>query len=234
MEGRGLRILCVEDDPQIASAIRTALATDGHAVDVVGDGPSAIDWASSYPFDLVILDLVLPGIGGIAVCRELRRAGFRVPILMVTALGAVDDRVGGLDSGADDYLPKPFAMTELLARVRALLRREAPVREAVLHIGELTIDPATMMVRRDGQLVRLTAKEFSLLWLLARNPGQVFSRDRLLEALWDADSDPESNVIEVYIHSLRRKVDGGRRDGLIETIRGAGYRIRPPATRSEA
>jgi DNA-binding response OmpR family regulator len=229
-----MRILCVEDDPQIGSAIRTALATEGHAVDVVGDGRSAIDWASTYPFDLVILDLVLPGMGGIAVCRELRSTGFRAPILMVTALGAVDDRVEGLDSGADDYLPKPFAMTELLARVRALLRRDAPVREPVLHVGDLEIDPATIQVRRGGQLVRLTAKEFSLLWLLARNPGQVFSRDRLLTALWDADSDPESNVVEVYIHSLRRKVDGGRRDGLIETVRGAGYRIRPPATRHQA
>ena len=147
---------------------------------------------------------------------------------MFTALDQVEDRVRGLDSGADDYLPKPFAMAELLARVRALLRRESPSREAVIHVGDLEIDPASLAVRRGGQPIKLTSKEFALLSLLARHPGQVLALDRLIDAVWDADFDAESNVVEVYIRTVRRKVDEGRRDGIIETVRGAGYRLRTP------
>jgi two-component system OmpR family response regulator len=223
-----MRILCVEDETDVAEAVRVALIADGHAVDVVGDGREALEWAATYPYDLVILDLVLPGLDGIEVCRRLRASGGGIPILMFTALDQVEDRVRGLDSGADDYLPKPFAMAELLARVRALLRRESPSREAVIHVGDLEIDPASLAVRRGGQPIKLTSKEFALLSLLARHPGQVFSRDRLIDAVWDADFDAESNIVEVYIRSLRRKVDEGRRDGIIETVRGAGYRLRTP------
>lgn len=221
-----MRILCVEDEPDIASAVRTALLAEGHAVDVVGDGKEALEWAATYPYDLVILDLILPGMGGLEVCRHLRASGGGMPILMFTALGQVDDRVRGLDSGADDYLPKPFAMAELLARVRALLRRDTPGRDAIIRVDDLEIDPASLGVRRGGRPIRLTAKEFGLLSVLARHPGQVFSRERLINALWDADFDAESNIVEVYIRSLRRKVDAGRRDGLIQTVRGAGYRLR--------
>ena len=223
-----MRILCVEDEPHIAEAVRAALIADSHAVDVADDGIDALEWVASYPYDLVILDLVLPGLDGIEVCRRLRASGGGMPILMFTALDQVEDRVRGLDSGADDYLPKPFAMVELLARVRALLRRDSPSREAVIHVGDLEIDPASLAVRRGGEPIRLTAKEFALLSLLARHPGQIFSRDRLIDAVWDADFDAESNIVEVYIRSLRRKVDEGRRDGIIETVRGAGYRLRAP------
>ena len=223
-----MRMLCVEDEPDVAAAVRAALIADGHAVDVVADGAEALEWAAAYPYDLVILDLILPGMGGLDVCRRLRASGGGMPILMFTALDQVDDRVRGLDSGADDYLPKPFVMAELLARVRALLRRDTPGREVLIRVDDLELDPATLAVRRGGRAIRLTAKEFGLLSLLARHPGQLFSRDRLIEALWDADFDAESNIVEVYIRSLRRKVDAGRRDGLIETVCGAGYRLRAP------
>ena len=224
-----MRILCVEDEPEVAAAVRAALIADGHAVDVVADGTEALEWAAAYPYDLVILDLIMPGLDGLEVCRRLRRSGGGMPILMFTALDQVEDRVRGLDSGADDYLPKPFAMAELLARVRALLRRDTPGREATIRVEDLELDPASLAVHRGTRPIKLTAKEFALLSLLARHPGQLFSRDRLIDALWDADFDAESNIVEVYIHSLRRKVDAGRRDGLIETVRGAGYRLRAPS-----
>lgn len=221
-----MRILCVEDEPEVGASVRRALIGEGHAVDLVGDGVEALDWYAAYTYDLVLLDIVLPGLDGLTVCRRIRAAGGRTPILLFTALGQVDDRVRGLDSGADDYLPKPFAMSELLARVRALLRRDAPSREAIIAVEDLVLDPASHGVTRAGRPIRLTAREFALLELLARHPGQIHSRDRLIEALWDADFDAESNIVEVYIRSLRRKVDEGRRDGLIETVRGAGYRLR--------
>ncbi len=216
------RPMCAE-----GRAGRTLIA-DGHAVDVVGDGREALEWAATYPYGLVILDLILPGLDGIEVCRRLRASGGGIPILMFTALDQVEDRVRGLDSGADDYLPKPFAMAELLARVRALLRRESPSREAVIHVGDLKLIRPVSRSDEAASRSSFTSKEFALLSLLARHPGQVFSRDRLIDAVWDADFDAESNVVEVYIRSLRRKVDEGRRDGIIETVRGAGYRLRTP------
>lgn len=152
---------------------------------------------------------------------------FQAPILILTALDGVDDRVAGLDRGADDYLAKPFAMAELRARVRALGRRVGPDRVATIRVGDLELDPATLEVNRAGRPIRLTTREFALLELLARNPGQLFHRDRLLDTLWDADFVAESNIVEVYVRSLRRKIDDGQRDGLIQTVRGAGYRIRP-------
>jgi DNA-binding response OmpR family regulator len=221
-----LRILVVEDEFRIADAVRTALVAEGHAVDVLGSGQDVLDWTAAVPYELVILDVVLPGVSGLEVCAELRSSGFSAPILMLTALDAVDDRVAGLDSGADDYLAKPFEMSELLARVRALRRRTGPDRAPVIAVHDLELDPSTLGVRRNGQAIRLTAREFALLELLARHPGQIFAQERLIESLWNADFAAESNVVEVYIRSLRRKVDGGRRDGLIETVRGSGYRLR--------
>ncbi len=213
--------------------MRVALTTDGHGVDVVGDGREALTWAATYPYDLVILDVVLPGLDGFAVCARLRDRGVAAPILMLTALDGVSDRVTGLDRGADDYVPKPFAMDELRARVRALRRRHVPDRAPTLTVHDLELDPTTLGVRRGGRPIRLTTREFALLELLARHPGQVFSQDQLIDALWNADFAAESNIVEVYIRSLRRKLDEGRRDGLIETVRGAGYRLRadPPTAR---
>lgn len=196
-------------------------------MDVVADGDAALEWAGAYPYELVILDVVLPGLNGFAVCEVLRSRGFQVPVLMLTALDAVSDRVSGLDSGADDYLAKPFAMAELRARVRALGRRTSEARSPRIIVHDLVLDPSTLGVTRGDRPIRLTAREFALLELLARHPGQIFGQDRLIDALWDADFASESNIVEVYVRSLRRKIDDGRRDGLIETIRGSGYRLRP-------
>jgi DNA-binding response OmpR family regulator len=228
MEGL-LRILIVEDEPSIAGAVKAALSADGHAADVVDDGRDALDWAETYAYDLLILDVILPGLDGFAACSALRGKGFAAPILMLTALDDVRDRITGLDRGADDYLAKPFSMDELRARVRALGRRRLEDRAPTILVGDLELDPATLGVRRSGREVNLTAREFALLELLARHPGQVFAQERLIEALWDSDFTAESNIVEVYVRSLRRKVDEGRRDGLIETVRGSGYRLRAPA-----
>jgi DNA-binding response OmpR family regulator len=192
----------------------------------VRDGRAALEWTAAYDYDVVILDVVLPGLDGFATCSALRERGVSAAVLMLTALGGVEDRVAGLDRGADDYLAKPFAMEELRARVRALGRRRLEERTPLIRVGDLELDPATLGVRRGQRDLRLTAREFALLELLARHPGQIFNRERLIEALWDADFAAESNIVEVYIRSLRRKVDDGRRDGLIETVRGAGYRLR--------
>lgn len=213
----------------IAGAVKAALAADGHAADVVGDGRDALEWTQSYAYDLVILDVILPGLDGFSVCSALRSKGFSAPILMLTALDDIADRITGLDRGADDYLAKPFSMDELRARVRALGRRRLEDRAPRIRVGDLELDPATLGVWRSGREVRLTAREFALLEVLARHPGQIFAQARLIEALWDSDFTAESNIVEVYIRSLRRKVDGGRRDGLIETVRGSGYRLRAPA-----
>lgn len=202
------------------------MTADGHAVDIVGDGRHALEWAETYVYELLILDVILPGLDGFAICAALRTAGVPAAILMLTALDDVQDRITGLDRGADDYLAKPFSMDELRARVRALGRRRLENRAPRIEVGDLELDPATLGVRRGEREVHLTAREFALLELMARHPGQIFTRDRLIDALWDADFAAESNVVEVYIRSLRRKVDGGRRNGLIETIRGSGYRLR--------
>lgn len=219
----------VEDEPAIGSAVVGAIRGEGHAVDLVADGDEAIEWATAYPYDLLVLDVRLPGTDGFGVCRRVRAAGSEASILMLTALDDVRDRVTGLDAGADDYLAKPFATVELLARVRALLRRHGATRTPILTVGDLELDPARHEVRRHGREIRLTAREFTLLEFLARGGGRIFSQERLIEVVSDADHDIGSNVIEVYVRSLRRKLDGGRRDGLIETVRGVGYRLRPDA-----
>jgi two-component system OmpR family response regulator len=221
-----MRILVVEDEVAIANAVKKALTADGHAVDTVGDGHEALEWTGTYGYDLVILDVILPGLDGFAVCAAMRKAGVAASILMLTALDDVRDRITGLDQGADDYVAKPFSMDELRARIRALGRRRLEDRAPRIEIGDLELDPATRGTRRGGHEIHLSAREFALLELLARHPDQVFTRARLIDALWDADFANESNVVEVYIRSLRRKVDGGRRDGLIETVRGSGYRLR--------
>ena len=227
-----LSILVVEDEPAIAAGIRTALSDEGHAVDIVHSGAEAIDWAAAAPYGLIILDIVLPGMSGLDVCRELRQSESSAAILMLTALTSVEDRVAGLDRGADDYLGKPFAIAELKARVRALARRPASPRPPTIVVGDLELDPSRMTATRAGRPIRLTAREFAFLELLARHPGQIFSQDHLLSLLWPADSTPASNIVEVFIRSLRRKTDSGRRDGIIETLRGAGYRLRAPAESS--
>jgi len=228
-----VRILVVEDESSIAAAIRTSLEAEGNGVDVVTAGPDALDWADAVPYGLVILDVVLGGMSGFEVCSALRHRGFSGPILMLTALTSVEDRVAGLDRGADDYLGKPFAIAELKARVRALTRRPSTGGSPTITVGDLELDPASMGVRRRGRRIRLTAREYAFLELLARHPGQIFSQEHLVAALWGADAAPGSNIVEVYVRSLRRKLDDGRRDGVIETVRGAGYRLQPTAVGSD-
>ena len=226
-----MRVLVVEDEAAISAAVRSALSADGHAIDVAEDGLEALDWVASYPYDLLILDVVLPGLDGFGVCERVRRRGYTAPILMLTALDQVQDRITGLDRGADDYLVKPFAMAELRARVRALARRQTEGRPPTIKVHDLELDPATHVVRRGGRTIRLSVREFAMLELFARHPGHLFHRDRLIDKLWNADFSAESNIVEVYVRNLRRKIDGGRRDGLIQTVRGSGYRLRadPPA-----
>ncbi|MEO6577737.1 MAG: response regulator transcription factor [Candidatus Limnocylindria bacterium] len=219
-----MRILVVEDEVAIATSLRDLLIGAGHATDIATTGHEALEFAAAYPYDLVVLDIVLPGMDGRSVARSLRRSGYHSPILMLTALDAVDDRVAGLDAGADDYLAKPFAAAELHARVRALLRRNDGERLPVARVGDVELDPVAHLVRRNGTPVRLTAKEFELLEFLMRHPEQLLSRERLIDAVWNADFAPESNVVEVYIRSLRRKLDDGRHR-MIETVRGSGYRM---------
>jgi DNA-binding response OmpR family regulator len=229
-----MRILLVEDEPTVSGAIRSALEAEGYAVDHAPDVESALEYAAVYPYDVVILDLILPGGNGLDVADQLRRRNQpneHAPILMLTAIGTVEDRVRGLDRGADDYLVKPFAMAELLARVRALRRRDV-ASGPVLRIADLELDPTRLEVRRDGRMIDLTSREFALLEVLAREPGRIFSQQRLIDAVWDAAFDANSNVVEVHIRSLRRKLDKGRRDGLIQTVRGAGYRISSTAVDS--
>ena len=220
-----MRVLVVEDERKIADFIRRGLTEQGYAVDVAYDGEEALDWPAVADFDVMLLDVMLPGRNGIDVCRTLRGRGVRLPILMLTARDAVDDRVRGLDSGADDYLVKPFAFAELLARLRALTRREAGVVTPSLEIGDLTLDTTTREVRRAGSAIELTTKEYAILEYLMRHPNQVLTRGMIAEHVWNYDFDNASNVIDVHIRNLRRKIDDGSSMKLISTIRGAGYRI---------
>jgi heavy metal response regulator len=220
-----MRILLVEDEPQIADFIVRGLSENGHSVDVAVDGDEALHWPSVTDFDLLILDVMLPVRDGNEVCRLWRRQGVRAPVLMLTARDAVEDRVNGLDSGADDYLVKPFAFAELLARVRALSRREIALSGNELQVGDLVLDTAMHQVCRNGAPIELTAKEFALLEYLMRHPDQVFSRSVISEHVWNYEFDSVTNVIDVHIKNLRRKVDGPFEKKLIHTVRGVGYRI---------
>jgi len=221
-----MRVLIVEDEAKMAGLIRRGLEREGMAVDVAGDGEEALWRAEAVDYDAILLDLMLPGIDGFEVCQRLREAGVWSPILMLTARDAVRDRVAGLDRGADDYLTKPFSYAELLARLRALLRRGRPERPVELRVGDLRLDPATRRVWRDGQQVGLSAKEFAVLETFMRRPGQILSRLQLLEHAWDYEYENRSNVVDSYVRFLREKIDRPFGVESIETVRGAGYRLR--------
>jgi two-component system response regulator MprA len=217
------RILVVDDDKRIAASVRRSLTYDGYEVDVVHDGASAIDAVRSQPPDVIVLDLMLPGIDGLEVCRRLRAAGDDIAVLMLTAKSTVPDRVTGLDAGADDYLVKPFAHEELLARVRTLLRRKRSDDRAVVRYADLEMDLDAMEVRRGGREISLTALEFALLEYFLRNARIVLSRSRIREAVWDLDADTTSNVVDVYVRYLRQKIESDDAPPLLHTVRGAGY-----------
>ena len=221
-----MRVLVVEDEVKMARLLERGLEEEGYAVDVATTGAEAVWAVTENPYDAIVLDVMLPDVDGFEVCRRLRADGRWAPILMLTAREAVSDRVAGLDAGADDYLAKPFSFNELFARLRALLRRGAEERPAVLRVGDLTLDPATREVRRAGRPVVLTAKEFGLLEFFMRRPGEVLSRTRLIEHVWDFGYDGDSNVVDVYVGYLRRKIDRPFGRHSIETVRGAGYRLR--------
>ena len=218
-----MRILLVEDETRVAGFIAKGLREQAYAVDIASDGEQALYHAAVNQYDIVILDVMLPVKDGHTVCRELRASGFRTPILMLTARDAVDDRVEGLDSGADDYLAKPFDFKELLARLRALLRRPAGLRPQVLRVADLTLNTASHAVTRAGKSVSLTAKEYALIEFLVLNQGRVVGREQIGQHVWDENFDPFSNVIDVYIKRLRSKLDTGFSRRLIHTRRGEGY-----------
>jgi two-component system OmpR family response regulator len=221
-----MRILVVEDEARMASLVKRGLEEEGYAVDIAGNGEDGVWLGTENPYDAVVLDVLLPDFDGFEVCRRLRAADRWPPILMLTARDAVPDRVRGLDAGADDYLTKPFSYSELLARLRALLRRGSHERPAALTVGDLTLDPATRDVRRGDQPVDLTPKEFSLLEYFMRHPGEALTRTQILEHVWDFAFDGDSNVIEVYVRYLREKVDRPFGRQSLETVRGVGYRLR--------
>ena len=221
-----MRILVVEDELKMAGLLRRGLEEEGYAVDVAATGSDAVWAATENPYDAILLDVMLPDVNGFEVCRRLRAAGRWAPVLMLTARTAVTDRVAGLDAGADDYLTKPFSFSELFARVRALVRRGATERPAVLEVGDLTLDPAARRVTRGDAAVELTAKEFALLEYFMRRPGEVLTRSRIIEHVWDFGYDGDSNVVDVYVRYLREKIDRPFGRDTIETVRGSGYRLR--------
>jgi heavy metal response regulator len=220
-----MRILLVEDEPHIADFVRRGLTEHGYSVDVATDGEEALAWPSVADFDVIILDVMLPIRDGVDVCRSLRSSGVRTPVLMLTARDAVEDRVRGLDSGADDYLVKPFAFTELLARIRALSRREPALIGTELRVGDVVMDTAARTAKRGDAEIRLTAKEFAILEYLMRHPDQVLSRTVIAEHVWNYDFDNATNVIDVHVKNLRKKIDGPAATKLIHTVRGFGYKI---------
>jgi two-component system OmpR family response regulator len=221
-----MRVLIVEDEVKMAGLLRRGLREDGMAADVAATGEDALWMAGATGYDAIVLDVMLPGLDGFEVCRRLRADGVRAPVLMLTARDAVGDRVRGLDTGADDYLVKPFSFAELAARLRALARRGPVERPPVLAAGDLTLDPATRRVARGDVDIALSVREFALLETLMRHPGQVLDRLQLLDHVWDAEYENRSNVIDVYIRYLREKVDRPFGVESIETVRGAGYRLR--------
>jgi DNA-binding response OmpR family regulator len=221
-----MRILVVEDERRIARFIQRGLEERHHTVDVAGDGDEALLLARTNRYDLIVLDLLLPRRDGMAVCQELRAGGERAPILMLTARDTVPDRVAGLNAGADDYLTKPFAFDEFIARVNALARRRNLDCIPTIRVADLELDPLRHEVRRAGRMIELTNKEYALLALLLQRPGQVFTRTQIAEGVWGLNFDSESNVIEVYVRSLRRKIDTGHERPLLYTVRGVGYAVR--------
>lgn len=224
-----MRVLIVEDEVKMAGLIRRGLREEGLAADVATTGEDALWMAQAASYDAIVLDVMLPGIDGFEVCRRLRAEGVWAPVVMLTARDSVDDRVAGLDGGADDYLTKPFSFAELLARLRAIARRDPGERPTVLTVGDLELDPATRRVRRGATDIELSAKEFALLEAFMRRPGEVLSRFQLLEMAWDYEYENRSNVVDVYVRYLREKIDRPFGRAAIETVRGAGYRLRPDA-----
>ena len=215
----------MEDEAKVAGFIRKGLEEEGYAVDVASDGRSGLRMALDRLHDLIILDVQLPGMDGIGVLREIRKAKVPTPVLLLTVRAAIEDKVLGLDSGADDYLTKPFAFQELVARVRALLRRRAEGDQTVLQVADLKLDPARRTVSRGDRKIELTAREFSLLDFFMRNPGRIVTRTTIAEHVWDYDFDSMTNVIDVYVNYLRKKIDSGHDLKLIRTIRGVGYML---------
>ncbi|MGL5857855.1 MAG: response regulator transcription factor [Angustibacter sp.] len=229
-----MRVLVVEDEVKLALLIQRGLTAGGLAADVVHDGRDAVCSAAATRYDAIVLDVLLPDLDGLSVCRQLRACGVATPVLLLTALDQLPDRVAGLDSGADDYLAKPFHLAELLARLRALSRRPSQVQPVVLRCGGLRLDPATHQVSKDGVPISLTVKEFAMLHTLMRRSGQVVSRGELLESAWDAAYDNRSNVVDVYVRYLRTKVDRPFGTSSIRTVRGVGYLLIDPGTGTEA
>ena len=218
-------MLVVEDEPRLARALQRGLVAEGYAVDVVGDGPGGLEAARHEGYDAVVLDIMLPGLSGYRIVRALRAESNWVPVLMLSAKDGEYDQADGLDAGADDYLTKPFSFVVLLAKLRALLRRGAPERPAVLCAGTLSLDPATRRVARDGQEIALTTREFALLEYLMRHRDEVVTKTELLDHVWDAGADTDPNVVEVYVGYLRRKIDQPYNARSLQTVRGAGYRL---------
>jgi two-component system, OmpR family, response regulator len=220
-----MRILVVEDDPELARLVHDGLERAGHGVDVARSGEAALEGVDDAEYDAIVLDVMLPGIDGFEVCRRLRHRGSGVPILMLTARDAVADRVAGLDAGADDYLVKPFAFAELLARLRALARRPAASLDSILKAGEIRLDPATRRVWRGDEEVELTRREFAVLDYLMRNPGRVVTRAMIVDRVWDYDFPNSTNVVDVHVGAIRRKLGDPAPGELIQTVRGVGYRL---------
>jgi DNA-binding response OmpR family regulator len=223
-----MRVLVVEDERRMASYICQALLEESFAVDCVHDGLSALDMARTYEYDIIVLDLMLPGVDGLTLCNQLRKSGQSTPVLILSARDLVEDRVTGLNAGADDYLVKPFATQELVARVRALLRRRQGSAPPVLRVGSLELNPATRTVKRNGQPIPLTMKEYALLEYLMRRPGVVLTRTMIAEHVWDFTFDLASNVVDVYIKHLRDKINEPGKASFIQTVRGVGYTVRDP------
>ncbi len=221
-----MRLLVVEDDRKTASFMRKALQAESFAVDVSGHGDEALSMACQTAFDVIILDIMLPGRDGLSVLRQLRAKMVTTPVILVSARGHVDERVEGLNAGADDYLPKPFVLAELVARVRALGRRHQETRSAVLRVGDLTLDTVTHEARRGSTRIELTAREYRLLEFLMRSPGRICGRMAILEKVWDYDFDPGTNLVDVYIKRLREKIDAGFETKLMRTARGLGYTLK--------
>jgi DNA-binding response OmpR family regulator len=224
-----MRVLVVEDNRRLNQSLKTSLEEDGYAVDVAYDGDEGEAFALAAPYDLILLDVMLPHKDGYSLCRDLRQQGVNAQILMLTARDAVDDRVVGLDSGADDYLVKPFSMNELRARLRALLRRNKAEKSALLQVGDLSLDPANHFVQRENTSIDLTPREFAILEYLMRSPNRILTREMIEAHVWNFDFISGSNVVDVYIRRLRRKIDDPYQVKLLETVRGVGYRLAPPA-----
>jgi len=224
-----MRVLVVEDDRKTASFVGKALKAEGFAVDVLGNGDEALSAAGTAPFDAVVLDIMLPGRDGLSVLRQLRARNNHTPVLLLSARGAVNERVEGLNAGADDYLAKPFALEELVARVRALVRRGDDSKLAILRVGDLSLDTTTRTAERGGKTIELTTREYRLLELLMRSAGRICARMLIIEKVWDYDFDPGSNIVDVYVRRLREKIDAEFEPKLLHSVRGVGYVMKAPA-----